>query len=88
MEVENLAIKDDGHTLVFIVEGLVAAGDVNDAQAAHGQCDMPGAVKALTIRPAMGDRSVHCPDNFSRNGAAILLYDTTNSAHSYAPYAV
>ncbi len=40
LEVVDLAVEDDADGAVFVVDRLVAAGDVDDGQAAHAQADV------------------------------------------------
>src|SRR6185295_11799045 len=57
--VVDLAVLDDMNRAVLVRDRLVAAGEVDDGQAARGQCD--GAVDdvALAVRAPVAERVVH-----------------------------
>src|SRR5512140_440886 len=54
-EVVEFAVGDKANGFVLVGDGLVAAGQVDDAQAGVSQADAPvrGQPVALVIRPAM-----------------------------------
>jgi hypothetical protein len=56
--VVNFAIEDDVNGLILVTDGLPAAGNVHDAQPAHGQANTRRPKKALIIRTAMKDRTI------------------------------
>ena len=57
--VVDFSIEDEGDRLVFVGERLIATGDINDAQTAHGQADIAVDEVAGAIRTAMPQPVVH-----------------------------
>ena len=55
----DFAVKDDPNCAVFIAERLMAAGDINDAQAAHSNCGGPVGVNAFIVGATMGHGAAH-----------------------------
>jgi hypothetical protein len=75
-----LAVVDDAPAPV--VDGLVAAGDVDDGEAAHAEGDAGRVVEALPVRASMPHRRHHAPDLVTGRGAAAHL--SGNAAHALA----
>ncbi len=60
--VVDFAVEDQRNRAIFVIERLVAPGDVDDAQAAHPHRQIglgAGRVKAVAVRSAMLDRGAH-----------------------------
>ena len=58
-EVVDLAVEHDPHRLLHVGHRLVAAGQVDDRQAAKAQAERARVVEALVVGPAVGDRLRH-----------------------------
>ena len=59
LEVVDLAVGDDLHRAVLVRERLLAAGDVDDRQPAHGEADARQQDAALVVGAAMVQRPDH-----------------------------
>src|SRR5215813_5492430 len=57
--VVDLAVEDDPRAAVLIVNGLLAALQIDDGEAAHGHADRTIYVAAVLVGTAMPDRVVH-----------------------------
>src|SRR5262249_31796427 len=57
--VENLAVEHHPHRPILVVNGLIAAADIDDAEAGMRQTAMRVVIEAVTIRPAMLQRVNH-----------------------------
>ncbi len=87
----NLAVKHQRDAAILVVQRLVAAFHVDDAQAAHAQRHIPPAVKAVAIRPTMPDQVRHrAHQRRVRPLAPCQVHKSTNAAHislsTYLPY--
>jgi hypothetical protein len=60
LEVVYLAVEDDPDRLILVVDGLVATGKVDDAQATHAYLRLPVGIDALVVGAAMHDQLAHC----------------------------
>src|ERR1700694_5423203 len=58
-KVVDLAVEHDPGRLVLVVNRLVAAGHVDDAEPPHAEADATLQPDALVIRTPMGDRLAH-----------------------------
>ena len=56
-KVVDLAVVDDPGAAVFVEDGLVAAGEIDDAEAAHAEARAIGDIDAFIVRAAVHDRS-------------------------------
>jgi hypothetical protein len=81
--VVNFTIEYYGNGAVFIVQGLMTAFDVDDAQAAHAQSDFSIHENAGVVGTAMEDRLTHCrktrPNWIGRVSGPVV--EPHNSAH-------
>ena len=59
----DLAVEDDPDRTVFIADGLMAGGKVDDAKAAHAQADLALREDAVVVRTAVGHDVAHAPQN-------------------------
>ncbi len=84
--VVQLAVEDDRDVLGFVPDRLVAAGQIDDAQPAHPQCESrrPRIVgkNAFFIRAAMAHRRGHSPHARLRICAARSEGDAAYAAHA------
>jgi hypothetical protein len=62
----DFAVEDDGDGVVFVEHGLVAAGEVNDGQAAMAEGNMRINEETGIVRAAMSEGVAHTDD-----GAAV-----------------
>ncbi|SRR6266446_1445719 len=82
LKIVNLAVEDDPNALVFVADGLVTTGHVNDRKPPHAQPDAAAAVLSEIIRTTVGDDPAHG----SKNRVSGLLWpveiqDAVDSAH-------
>ena len=68
-----------------IVHGLVAAGQVDDAQPDVAQADRAVDVDAVFVGPAMRQRREHSPHEPPGDVASVEMNDAGNSAHGKVP---
>src|SRR5882724_2856761 len=62
LEVIDLAIEDYPHGSVFVGHGLVAARQIDDAEAPHAEAAATGDMIAFIIRAAVPDLIAHRAD--------------------------
>ena len=55
----NLAVEDDRHALVFVEDGLLATGNVDDAEASHAHRDAVAHVVTVVVGSAVANRIAH-----------------------------
>src|SRR5260370_2474169 len=84
--VVDFPIEHHPDATVFICNGLMAACEIDDAQAAEAE-PYPRAYKnAFVIRPAVNDRLVHAVYQLLPDfGQAVVLEDSCNAAHELYP---
>ena len=81
-EIEDLAVVDDGHIPVLVVDRLVAGDEVDDAQAAHAQDGAFPVVEAVAVRPPVDDDGAHPADKLAVLFAeAAVAVDPADAAH-------
>jgi hypothetical protein len=78
-KVINFSIENNPDGPVFIVNGLPASGDINDAQPPHPETDWPVGVDTFVVRSAVNDGLAH-PTN-------IVCVDRLIRPPDYARYA-
>ncbi len=78
--IENLAVEDHPYRAVFVAHRLVAAGQVDDAQAGVGQTDRSFVVEPLLIRPAVMQLADHRGKLRGIDGR-VPVQATRNAAH-------
>src|SRR5262249_1140205 len=66
-EIVDLAVENDPDRLVFVVDGLLATGEVDDAEAAHAEAYGATNVDALVSGVAVNDRLAHALDGLGRD---------------------
>jgi hypothetical protein len=69
--VEDLTVKGDPHTPVFVAQGLVTAAEIDDAQPGMGQPDTGVGVNAPLIRTAMPDHGNHSLQHSQPDGHCL-----------------
>ncbi len=68
--------------LVLIVDGLMATGQVNNAQPPHPQPHRTLGVNPFIVRAAMDDRLANAPDGFGfHTNVGLGAYDACYAAH-------
>src|SRR5213594_659950 len=58
-EIVNLAIENHPYASIFVMNGLLTTGNVNNAEPTHAQPYCPIDVDPLIIGPAVDNRSTH-----------------------------
>ena len=69
LEVVDLAVEDDDHRPVFVEQGLLPGGHVDDRQAPMPEPHAGFEVQAAFVRPPVGLRLVHAVQDRMRHGA-------------------
>ena len=88
-KVEDLAVENDDNGAVLVIHGLLAGGQVDDAQAAEAQGygvfgGVTAQVVALHIRPAVDDAVGHpMQDSLTLGAHAGKTNKTTHSFYSF-----
>jgi hypothetical protein len=89
LEVVDLTVLNDPNRAVLVADRLVAAGDVDDAQAAITEDRLRFVRRRLTrdrhhafiVRAAMAHRRAHRADERFRRVSAVELNETSDTAH-------
>ena len=79
--VVDLAVEDHLDGAVFVAERLIAAGQVDDRQAAMNQADAGAGPEALGVRAAVGDAVAHCLEDSRITGRPPSAYITPAIPH-------
>jgi predicted DCC family thiol-disulfide oxidoreductase YuxK len=83
LEVVDLAVEDHGHRAVFVEQGLLPAGKVDDGQTAVRQRDARLKVISALVRPTVKLDVVHALHEFAREGLfRSCIEKSGNAAHS------
>src|SRR5277367_6017389 len=85
LEVVDFAVEDDADRSVFVVDGLPAAAEVDDAQAAHAQHGERLGEYAVLIGPAVNHRGHH-PAHASFGESLFTADRAADSAHAVLLY--
>src|SRR5271165_3756496 len=81
-EIVNFAVKHNPHVALFVVDRLVPAGNVDDAEPAHAKCGASSHKKAFVIRTTMDDRITHPADRLGiLRCAGTGIGNARNSTH-------
>src|SRR6202043_298400 len=72
----NLAVEYDPHRTIFIAKGLMAGGEVDDAEPAHTQSYFSLREDAVVVGPTVGHDVAHPPhdDGIDLRVSAELKY--------------
>src|ERR1700676_912778 len=82
----DFAVEDDPNAFVLIADGLVSGLDVDNAKAAHCQCDILLDKKAVIVGPAVDDLLVHRSQSITTHALVRLgMENAADSAHDYTP---
>src|SRR5258708_8518674 len=81
-EVVDLAVVNDPGAAVFIEDWLVAAGEVDDAEAAHAETSAVGNIKSPSVGAAVHDLVAHVGhESFGDVALASCTHFSGNSTH-------
>jgi hypothetical protein len=80
-EVVDLSVENDPDVFLFVVDGLMPAGKVDDAQSPHPQADGTLGIDAFIVRAAVHDRLTHAVNVGGVNGLAGPAHHSGYSAH-------
>src|SRR5205085_1985905 len=87
-KIVNLAVENNPNAFVFVENGLMPAGKINDAETAHAQAHAVFDENAFVIRTAMHDRLAHAMDDIRVQGTVgAALHHAGYAAHglSFSP---
>src|ERR1039458_1906426 len=81
--VVDLTVENDPDRTVFIANGLMAGGEVDNAEAAHAEADPPLREEPVVVRTAVGNEVAHASQNarIDVRVSAELKY-SHNSTHA------
>jgi hypothetical protein len=81
-EIVNLAVENDPCAAVFVEDGLMASGEVDDAEAAHAEASAVSDVKSLIVGAAVHDLIAHVVhESFGDVALASCAHHAGNSTH-------
>src|SRR4029077_6069742 len=84
--VVDFAVQHDPEPAILVRNGLMAAGQVDDAESPEPEANAFATIDALVVRAAMDDGFVHAMDDFLRERLAALIFENAaNSAHARCP---
>jgi hypothetical protein len=84
-EVVDFAVVDDPAGFVLIGDGLVAGGEVNDAEAGHGQGGIAEDHGAGVVGAAVGKGGVHAFEGGPFIIGCGTVYPAANATHIPSP---
>src|SRR2546430_14268354 len=82
-KIVNLAIENYPNFLIFVVDGLVTARKVNNAQSSHAEANWPLGINSLIVGPAVNDGLAHPPDVGSIDCFTFSPYHARYPAHRF-----
>src|SRR5208337_3141769 len=81
-KVVNFAVEDDPGAAVFVEDRLMAAGEINDAEAPHPKSRAVLDEDALVVRTAVDDLVAHVPyESFGDIAHPGWTNDSSDSTH-------
>jgi len=80
--VVDFSVEDHPDALILVVDGLVAAGHVDDGEPAHCEADASAHVGATVVRAAMVERCVHPLEPRSVQRTILQIEDPDYAAHA------
>ena len=87
-EIVNFAIEHDPDTLVFVMNRLPAAHEIDDAKPPHAEPDRSLSIDAFIIGPAVDDGLAHST-HFIRIDSFVASPDNSRyPAHSGSPMSI
>jgi hypothetical protein len=79
----NLTVEYNPNGAVFIANGLMTSGDVDNTQAPHTDSNAALGVHALVVGAAVDHRGAHSPEDAFIHPHVPISFDyTSNSAHA------
>src|SRR5688572_9880579 len=81
--VVDLAVEDDPDRAVLVRDRLLAAFEIDDAEAPHAERDAFADVDAFLIGAAVHDGPAHPADLLLEDRRAVPPHDTGNATHGY-----
>ena len=78
--VVDLAVENDPRRAVLVPHRLVAAREIDDRQAPHGEADLAHDHLALVVGTAVGDRRVHPAERLALDPVGVPF--TADAAHA------
>ncbi len=81
-KVVDFAVEDDPGTAIFVEDGLMSAGNVDDGKAAHAEARTVSHVDAIVIRAAVADGVAHVThESFGDIALASCADDSGYATH-------
>ena len=80
--VEDLAVEGDPQRRVLVAHGLLAAGEVNDAEPGMRQTHAVLSVKSGIVRPAMSQHPNHPLEGIRSDGRSIEIEYAGYATHN------
>src|SRR5450631_601965 len=81
-EVVNLAVEDDPRAAIFVEDGLMASGEIDDAEAAHAETRAVGDVEPFIVGAAVHDLFAHVVnERFGDVALASCAHHSSDSTH-------
>src|ERR1039458_2535976 len=85
-KVVNLAVENDPCAAVFVEDRLMAAGEVDDTEAAHAETSAVGDVESLVVGAAVHDLAAHVAhESFGNVALASCAHHSSDSTHGLCP---
>jgi hypothetical protein len=84
-KVIDLAVEYDPHAPIFVVNGLVPTGKVDDAKSPHSEADRTFGVDPFVVRTSVNDRLAHAMHFSGIDDLVRSTYDTCNPTHGFTP---
>jgi hypothetical protein len=82
LEIVDLTIESEPYGSVFIAHRLAAVfAQVDDTEATMSQADRTSSYECPSVRTAMNEAVVHCPESVFVGGLTTQVEDTGNAAH-------
>ena len=83
--VVDLAVEDDDLGAVLVRDRLAPSFQVDDAQPAHAEADLPRDEKSFVVGPTVANGPAHRPDHSRLDGLLqIAVNDAYDAAHTSA----
>src|SRR5580704_14589652 len=80
----DFSVEDRPHRVVFIVDGLLATGNIDDAQPAHAQTNRAPNIQTFIVRSAVHNRLAHAVYVRGFDRFPVSAYDARYPAHDSA----
>ena len=81
-KVVNLAVENDPCAAIFVEDGLMASGEVDDAEPAHAETSAVGDIESLVVGAAIHDLVAHMVhESFGDVALASCAHHSSDSTH-------